>query len=146
MSGIRFSTVALAATFGLIVASPAPAEYVSPEAVEGTAYVSGSEARDLFDRGVPFIDVRVIADYDAGRIPGAVNLTIQEDEASSVFTEASLLAEIGSKDAEVVFYCNSTSCWRTAAAAERAVAWGFTGIYYYRLGFPDWQQHGFPVE
>ncbi len=146
MTAIRFSAVALVATLALLTTPCANAEVVSPETVPGTTYVGGSEARNLFDRGVPFIDVRVVADYDAGRIPGAVNLTIQEDEASSVFTEESLLAEIGSKDALVVFYCNSTSCWRTAAAAERAVGWGFTGIHYYRLGFPDWQQHGFPVE
>lgn len=146
MPAIRVSAVALAATFVLLWSPHASAEYVSPASVEGTTYVTGHEARAMFDRGVPFIDVRVIADYDAGRIPGAVNLTMQEDEASSDFTEASLLAEIGSKDADVVLYCNSTSCWRTAAAAERAVTWGFTGIHYYRLGFPDWQQHGFPVE
>ncbi|MDX9766569.1 MAG: rhodanese-like domain-containing protein [Ectothiorhodospiraceae bacterium] len=124
----------------------ASANYVSPEQVPGTQYVSPQDAKALFDRGVPFIDVRVQADYDAGRVPGAINLTIQRDEASSVFTEQSLLEVIKKKDAEVVFYCNSTSCWRTAAAAERAVKWGFTKVYYFRLGFPSWRDAGYPVE
>lgn len=124
----------------------ASANYVSPETIPGTTYVSAEQAKALFDQGVPFIDVRTTADYDAGRVPEAVNLTIQRDEASSVFTEASLLKEIGAKDAKVVFYCNATACWRTAGAAERAVGWGFTNVHYFRMGFPAWRDAGYPVE
>ena len=122
------------------------ADYVSPETVAGSTYVSAADAKALFDQGVPFIDVRVVADYEAGRIPEAINLTIQRDEASSVFTESSLLDAIGSKDAQVVMYCNATACWRTEEAVKRAVSWGFTNVHYYRLGFPSWRDAGYPVE
>jgi rhodanese-related sulfurtransferase len=124
----------------------AMANYASPESVPGTTYVGPAEAKALFDRGVPFVDVRTAADYEAGRIPGAENLTVERDQSQSKITEQSLLEMVGSKDAEVVFYCNSTGCWRTAAAAERAVEWGFTKVYYYRLGFPSWRDAGYPVE
>lgn len=122
------------------------AEYSSPETVAGTTYAGPTEAKALFDRGVPFVDVRVPSDFDAGRIPGAENLTVERDQSQSVITEASLLELIGSKDAEVVFYCNSTGCWRTAVAAERAVDWGFTNVHYFRLGYPAWRDAGYPVE
>ncbi|MFW5452541.1 rhodanese-like domain-containing protein [Thioalkalivibrio sulfidiphilus] len=124
----------------------AAANYASPETVPGTTYVSAADAKALFDRGVPFVDVRTASDFEAGRIPGAENLTVERDQSQSKITEQSLLELIGSKDAEVVFYCNSTGCWRTAAAAERAVEWGFTKVYYYRLGFPSWRDAGYPVE
>jgi rhodanese-related sulfurtransferase len=122
------------------------ASYVSPETVSGTTLVSASEAKTLFDKGIRFVDVRVAADYEAGRIPEADNLTIQRDEAKSPFTEASLLKLLGAKDTPAVFYCNATACWRTAEAAKRAVGWGFTNIYYFRMGFPAWRDAGYPVE
>ncbi|WP_018873156.1 rhodanese-like domain-containing protein [Thioalkalivibrio sp. ALJ16] len=122
------------------------ADYASPERVDGTTYAGPQEARALFDQRVPFVDVRVASDYEAGRIPGAINLVVHRDQADSDFTEASLLEFIGSKDAKVVLYCNSTPCWRTSVAAERAVEWGFTNVHYYRLGFPSWQDAGYPVE
>lgn len=124
----------------------AVADYASPETVPGTTYVSAADAKGMFDRGVPFVDVRTTADFDAGRIPGAENLTVEREQSQSVFTEDSLLEVVGSKDAEVVLYCNSTPCWRTAAAAERAVEWGFSKVFYYRLGFPSWRDAGYPVE
>ncbi|MFN2348966.1 MAG: rhodanese-like domain-containing protein [Thioalkalivibrio sp.] len=122
------------------------ANYASPETVPGTTYVSPADAKSLFDRGVIFVDVRTSSDFEAGRIPGAENLTVERDQSKSKITEQSLLELIGAKDTEVVFYCNSTSCWRTAAASERAVEWGFTKVHYYRLGFPSWRDAGYPVE
>ncbi|WP_019593486.1 rhodanese-like domain-containing protein [Thioalkalivibrio sp. ALM2T] len=138
------------ARLGLVLAFLFPfallADYESPETVDGTTYVGPEEARALFDQRVPFVDVRTSSDYDAGRIPGAINLTVERDQSQSDITEESLLEFVGSKDADVVLYCNSTPCWRTAAAAERAVEWGFTSVHYYRLGFPSWQEAGYPVE
>lgn len=140
------SVMRFIAVLCFLVPFVALADYESPETVDGTTYVGPEEARALFDQRVPFVDVRTTSDYDAGRIPGAINLTVERDQSASDITEESLLDFIGSKDADVVFYCNSTPCWRTAAAAERAVEWGFTGVHYYRLGFPSWQDAGYPVE
>jgi rhodanese-related sulfurtransferase len=60
-------------------------EYVSPETVPGASTINTAQAKTLFDRGAIFIDVRSDADWEAGRIPGAVYL-----ELDKVFTEASL--------------------------------------------------------
>jgi rhodanese-related sulfurtransferase len=143
---IRHLTALLALALSIFAGSSLAAAYVSPETIPGTTYVDAAQAHAMFERGVMFVDVRIASDYEVGRIPGAINLTIQKNEAESPFTEASLLKLLGGKDVEAVFYCNSTSCWRTAAAAERAMKWGFTKIHYYRLGFPDWKATGYPVE
>ena len=107
--------------------------YVSPETVPGATTIDATKAKALFDKGVVFVDVRNDADWEAGRIPDAVHL-----ELKKVFTEASL-GDVVPKDQEVVIYCNDPKCPRSSTAAAAAVAWSFTKVYYYRLGFPDWQ-------
>jgi rhodanese-related sulfurtransferase len=114
--------------------------YVSPETVPGAITIDTARAKPLFDSGAIFVDVRNDADWEAGRIPGAVHL-----ELDNVFTEASLRAA-ARPDQEVVMYCNGTKCPRSSQAAASAVSWGFSRVFYYRLGFPDWQAAGYPVE
>ena len=77
-----------------------------------------------------FIDVRNDSDWEAGWIPGAVHL-----DSEKVFSKSML-----------VIYCNGANCPRSSQAVAQAVAWGFARVYYYRLGFPDWQAAGHPLE
>jgi rhodanese-related sulfurtransferase len=128
--------------FMTIMTSPtiAAPEYMSPETVPGATTIDTTQAKTLFDRGAIFIDVRSDADWEAGRVPGAVHL-----ELDKVFTEASLGA-VARRDQEVVLYCNGTKCPRSSTAAAAAVDWGFSRVYYYRLGFPAWQSAGYPAE
>ena len=125
----------------LIAAAPASAKKVSPEAVAGAVTVDAAAAKALFDKGVPFVDVRKNSDWDAGRIPGAKHV-----ELKKVFSEAELLKAIGGKDKEVVLYCNGASCMRSSKASSKATSWGFKKVYYFRLGFPSWQAAGYPAE
>jgi rhodanese-related sulfurtransferase len=87
-----------------------------------------------------FIDVRNDSDWEAGWIPGAVHL-----DSEKVFSK-SMLAQVVQPDQEVVIYCNGANCPRNSQAVAQAVAWGFARVYYYRLGFPDWQAAGHPLE
>lgn len=137
----RVFTVLSALLLGLAIAGTASAEdKISPESVTGATTVDTSKAKELFDRGVVFVDVRSNKDWDAGRIPGAEHL-----ELKSNYSEASLGGVVG-KDGEVVLYCNGHKCLRSSEAAEMAAAWGFKKLYYYRDGFPAWQGAGYPVE
>jgi rhodanese-related sulfurtransferase len=118
----------------------AGAGYVSPEAVPGAITIDTARAKTLFDSSAIFVDVRNDADWEAGRIPGAVHLDLDR-----ALTEASLRA-VARPDQAVVMYCNGTKCPRSSQAAAVAVGWGFRQVFYYRLGFPDWQAAGYPVE
>jgi tetratricopeptide (TPR) repeat protein len=60
-------------------------------------------AKALFDRGVPFVDVRDEPSWEMGHIRGAVNLDFR-----SVFSEVEL-SKIVSKDQDVVFYCSGST-------------------------------------
>lgn len=137
-----------AATIGFvaaILAASLPAAYaagkVSPETIKGATTVDGAKAKELFDKGVTFVDTRSDKDWNAGHVPGAKHIDVEKPG----FTAAAL-EKLAKKDKEVVFYCNGVSCPRSSIATEKAVEWGYSKIYYYRLGFPDWKGAGYPVE
>ena len=111
----------------------------SPIEVMGAITVDGAKAKALFDRGVPFVDVRTLARWNLGHIPGAVLLDLKTH-----FNEVNLLA-VASKDQEVVIHCEGPKCLRSSQACAKAVSWGFNHVYYYRDGFPDWRAAGYPV-
>jgi TolB-like protein/class 3 adenylate cyclase len=67
--------------------------------VKGATTVDVATAKALFDRGVPFVDVRGNNIWTKGHIPGAIHL-----KAYGVFSKIELSRYVG-KDNEVVIYC-----------------------------------------
>ena len=133
---VMFSLAIWALTNSLAI----QAEKVSPETISGATTIDGKKAKALFDKGVLFVDVRSDKDWSAGRIPDAIHLNLKK-----TFSKDSLGKEVKAND-EVVLYCNGVSCMRSSKASAKAVGWGFTKVYYYRLGFPDWKATGYPTE
>ena len=123
-----------------ISAATATDTYTSPQTVPGTMTIDVAQAKVLFDQGAVFIDVRTDADWEAGRIPNAIHLELHE-----VLTSTSLDA-VATQNDKLVFYCNGPKCPRSSTAASRAQQWGFTQVYYFRLGFPAWQAAGYAIE
>jgi len=113
---------------------------ISPTSVDGATTVDTAKAKELFDKGVIFVDVRKDKDWAAGRVPDAVHI-----ELKKVLSEDTLSKEV-KKDQEVVIYCNGEKCMRSSKASAMAVGWGFSKVYYYRDGFPAWKAAGYPVE
>ena len=89
-------TIALLAIFA--VGRPALAQQ-APESVEGVTTVDPAAAKALWDQGIPFVDVRGLNLWEAGRIPGATFLDYFAD-----YTEENLL-KVASKNDEVVISC-----------------------------------------
>jgi len=125
---------------GILLMTNVWAKSLAPEQVEGAVTVSTKRAKSLMNQGVVFIDVRRVTDYQASHIQWAILLDLKLD-----LTEAALL-EVVKKHQAVVFYCNGDRCQRSAIASKKAVDWGWTKVFYYRGGFPDWKNTGLPVE
>jgi TolB-like protein/Flp pilus assembly protein TadD/rhodanese-related sulfurtransferase len=121
------------------VPASAGVEAESPVTVEGAITVDAFEAKALFDRQVPFVDVRTLARWNLGHIPNATLLDLETE-----FTLDNLLARAGRED-EVVIYCEGSKCLRSSDASHRAVKWGFQRVYYFRDGFPAWRAAGQPI-
>jgi TolB-like protein/class 3 adenylate cyclase len=67
--------------------------------VKGATAIDVTTAKALFDRGIPFVDVRNMRHWSKGHIPGAVHLW-----GFHIFSEYEL-SKIVSIDQEVVIYC-----------------------------------------
>jgi rhodanese-related sulfurtransferase len=50
------------------------------------------------------------------------------------------------KTKPVIFHCNGAECWKSYKAAKVALSKGFTTVYWFRGGFPEWDSSGLPVE
>ena len=97
---MKILVAAIALFLGVAVVVPAEAAKVSPKSIAGSTTINAAAAKQIFDRGVPFVDVRKNSDWDAGRVPGAVHLELKK------VLSADKLAKVAPKDGEVVFYCN----------------------------------------
>lgn len=125
--------------------------YSSPETVSGVTTVDAAKAHELWEQRAWFVDPRKPAEFEAGRIPGALNIEYDPDPGQSAglpdqqLTAETLEAEVPKNEA-VVFYCNAEGCDRSSWAAALAKEWGWQEVYYFRLGFPAWSKAGYPVE
>ena len=119
--------------------------YVSPTSVDGATTVDSAKAHELWKARAWFVDPRKPEQYEAGRIPGALNIEYDPGTPNQQLTADSLAAEVPKNEA-VVFYCNAEGCDRSSWGAALAAEWGWTEVYYYRDGFPGWTKAGYPVE
>lgn len=140
MRRLFLSTTMLVMTSLAFAPASALAKKKSPTKVSGATTVNAQKAKQLFDKGVVFIDVRKDKDYAAGRVPDAVHI-----ELKKVYSKDTLGKHVKPNQA-VVIYCNGHSCTRSAKATEKAVSWGYKNVYYFRDGFPSWKKNGYPVE
>ena len=114
---------------------------VSVETVKGATTISAKEAKVLWLQGAAFIDTRKTADWDAGRVPGALHISVKKPEFNPEY-----IAQFVAKDQPVVSYCNAQLCHRAASGAKKLVEFGYTQVYYFRLGFPSWKNANYPYE
>ena len=126
----------------LLAASSTASELVdaTPESVPGCTTVDAAAAKALFDNEAAFVDLRKENMWNNGRIPGAIWLDFKK-----AFNAEALQGEVA-KDEAVVFYCSGVRCPRSAKASEKALAWGYSKVYYFRSGFPAWKNAGYPIE
>lgn len=126
----------------LFLAQPALAEKpMVPETIQGTTRVSAEEMIDLAANKpeLVIIDARKAADFQKGFIEGAVSLPDTDT------TQESLATHIKTKSTPVVFYCNGVRCGRSVKSSEMAVSLGYENIYWFRGGWEEWTEKGYPV-
>jgi ABC-type phosphate/phosphonate transport system substrate-binding protein/rhodanese-related sulfurtransferase len=124
--------------------------YFTPRSLEGVTIITAEQAVDMMKQGIPLYDTRVEEEHREGHIKGAKWLPYGEKSAKEVgFDPGKDRFEIGriaDKSAPVIFSCNGAECWKSYKSCVTARKAGFTQVYWFRGGFPEWASKGYPVE
>jgi ABC-type phosphate/phosphonate transport system substrate-binding protein/rhodanese-related sulfurtransferase len=124
--------------------------YFTPRVLDGAKIVSAEQAAELMKQGVALYDTRSADEYRAGHIRGARSLPYGEKSAKEVGFDAAKdhfdLAQIADKKAPVIFACNGAECWKSYKSCVAAAKAGFTQVYWFRGGYPEWLARGLPTD
>ena len=173
-AALAFTFAALALTLAAPAAFaetvPEPSDYRTdayrapvPAAITGGRTVDTDEAYELWEAGVPFIDV-------FPRAPKPANLpegTIWREKPHTSIAGALWLPNVGygriadvtaayfrrglegvtdgDKAKPVVLFCRE-ECWMSWNAARRAIEWGYGAVIWYPEGVDGWNVWEYPTE
>lgn len=108
----------------------------------GHPYITPAYGGELLaSRAADFVDAGTALDYDRGRIPGAVLISLDEFSNGGYPTRL----EAMSRDRTIVVYCAS-GCSSAEYVAQRIREFGFEQTLILAEGFAAWKAAGLPVE
>ena len=90
------------------------------------------------EKGVVVLDVRTPQEFQAGHVPGAVNVDIANLEKFKKTVE--------SLDKSKTYLVHCARGVRSARATKLMEPMGFANLYDYHGGFEEWKKSGKPVE
>jgi rhodanese-related sulfurtransferase len=115
----------------------------TPTSLPGAVVVDAEGVRRLVAQGAVLVDTRTEKEFKQKHIPGAVFAPYHEKSLKDVAYDASLddFAALKTLDRSkpTVFHCNGAECWKSYKASRAAIAAGFSKVYWYRGGMPDWE-------
>lgn len=123
----------------------------TPKELAGAQVIEAKQASDLIAKGVTVVDARNEAEYLDGRVKGAVLIPYHEVSAKEIGFDAvddkfDLAKLPQDKNAAILLYCDGTPCWKSYKASILAIRGGYKNIFWFRGGFPEWKEAGYPVE
>lgn len=117
----------------------------------GVKLVDAKAVQDLQAKGATIVDTRIASEFGEGTIKGAISVPYDpEKSAKDANFDPSQdkfnMAKLKDKNAQIVVFCNSGSCWKSYKSAVVLSKNGYKNVHWYREGFPDWKAHKLPVE
>jgi PQQ-dependent catabolism-associated CXXCW motif protein len=134
-----------------------------PASLRGAEVIGDAAAHALWRAGIPFLDLLPTAvkppnlpagtlwrDPPHATIPGAIWLANTGYDALDPATETYFFDALGrisggQTDAPLVFFCKQ-DCWMSWNGAKRAVARGYSRVFWYPGGTDGWEANGWPLD
>jgi rhodanese-related sulfurtransferase len=92
--------------------------------------------KEMYDRGIIFIDARDEEEFAKGHIKGAT-VAPSTPELVQLFPDRS---------SAIVTYCSGAECDVSQELADELMEWGYERIFVFEGGWPEWEKAGYPVE
>jgi rhodanese-related sulfurtransferase len=151
MRTIKQAIVSLAGTCLFFAAGIALAQETPAAAPAGVKIVEAREVVDLQKQGAILVDTRKAGEFSDATIKGAISVPYDPEKSAkdANFDPAQDkfdLAKLADKNAKIVAFCNSGTCWKSYKAAVVLSKNGYKNVYWYRNGFPDWKARKLPTE
>ena len=114
---------------------------LAPDSIKGTVKVNAEGVVELVEKyeNLVVVDSRITADRKQGYIEGSIGLPDIDTSCDS------LAKTIPSKANPSLFYCNGVKCGRSVKAIKIAVGCGYSKLFWFRGGYAEWLEKGYPV-
>lgn len=123
-------------------AVPPPPEAAGAPASSLPLPVGLMQVKDMFDRNeAVIVDARDAVTFSKGHIRGAVSLPVGE-----VSEKLPAFAAKYPRDSLLILYCNGYGCHDSMELGKKLIENGFTAVYAFEGGYPEWKDAGHPVE
>ena len=121
--------------------------YFTPRALPGAMVVDAPTVTRLMAEGAIYIDTRTEAEFTNGHVPASRLLPYQEKNLKETDYDAKLdsfdVSKLPTdKGAALILACNGAECWKSYKASHAAVKAGYTKVYWFRGGIPEWRSAG----
>ncbi|HEX7435111.1 MAG TPA: rhodanese-like domain-containing protein [Caldimonas sp.] len=122
----------------------------TPTSLPGAKLVTAREVQQLVAQGAVIVDTRTEKEYKTKRVAHAVFAPYHEKSLKDVafdMTQDDFAAlDKLDKSKPTIFSCNGAECWKSYKASKAAGAHGFTQVYWFRGGLPEWEEAGLAVD
>ncbi len=121
----------------------------TPTSTDKSKFVTVTQAKALYDKGLKFCDARKPFEYAAEHIKGAISTYYNEKggkkNKKAVWDTSKDKFDVAKLPGTCVYYCNGPACWKGYKAAVTAQKNGKVS-YWLRAGIPGWKKAGFPTK
>lgn len=117
----------------------------------GVKLVEAAEVQALQGKGAMLVDTRASAEFAEMTIKGAISVPYNPEKSAKAVgfdpkDDKFDLGKLANKDAHIVLFCNSGTCWKSYKGAVALAKAGYKNVYWYRNGMPDWKARKLPTE
>ncbi|MFP4028383.1 MAG: rhodanese-like domain-containing protein [Candidatus Brocadiia bacterium] len=104
--------------------------------------IGAEELRERINDNGPLAIVDVLHEdaYEAGHLPGAINVPLDDDFNENIQTI------VPQKDRTVVVYCANRKCPASPKAAMKMEKLGYTDVIDFEAGKAGWKKQGYEFE
>jgi rhodanese-related sulfurtransferase len=145
VAGITWNRTLLASAWrGQVTqqAQAAPATEKGVDQADAPMPVALAQVKDMLDaKQAVVIDARSTALYAEGHIAGAMSLPLEQARKNA----GSAVNGRFPKESTIIAYCNGFSCHDSMELGKLLQKAGYSSVYVYEGGFPEWQDAGYPV-
>jgi rhodanese-related sulfurtransferase len=118
----------------------------TPPTLPGATLVAFQDIAGLIAGGATLVDTRTEKEFNQKHILAAQFVPYHEKSLKDIVYDGAMDDFAGLKALNIktptIFYCNGAECWKSYKASRAAIAAGFSKVYWYRTGMPDWELQG----